>query len=118
MPRSSARSADTPKSKRKGSAGKPAKSAALAGVKVRKRSKSSVPASYDVNDLVAAVTPLLELFAMLDAVFTEDDALTINRRVSLGRCYEAWQTCRKAFDPDFVSAEARRPKKWKYDPEA
>lgn len=87
-------------------------------MKRRKRSSSSVPASYDVDDLVKAVTPLLELFAMLDAVFTEDDALTINRRVSLGRCYEAWQTCRKAFDPEFVAAEARRPRRWQYDPEA
>jgi hypothetical protein len=86
----------------------------LSGGRRGRRSKSWEPATYDVDDLVAAVTPLLELFSMLDAVFTEDEALTTHSRMSLGRCYEAWQTCRKTFDPGFVAAEHRKPRRaWK-----
>lgn len=45
---------------------------------------------------------LLSLFAMIDAVFTEDDALSkAKRRMSLGRCYEEWKRCRKVLDRKF-----------------
>jgi hypothetical protein len=62
--------------------------------------------------LVGSVEPLLALFAELDAVFTEDGALTPPfRKITAGRCYEAWQRCRKAFDPEFVAADYRRPRR-------
>lgn len=79
----------------------------------RNRSKSLVRASYDVDDLIAAVTPLLDLFAVCDDVFTEDEALTTARQVSLGRIYEQWQKTRLHFDPEFVPAEHRRPRRWR-----
>lgn len=59
--------------------------------------------------LVAVTEPLLDLFSVLDAVFTEDDALTVHKQVSLGRCYEAWKRARKLLDPDFDPDD--RPRK-------
>lgn len=50
--------------------------------------------------MLAAVVPLLELFAMVDDVFTEDDALDPSKRqMSLGRIYEQWKRTRAALDP-------------------
>lgn len=65
---------------------------------------------YQARCLIGAVRPLLALFSELDDVFTEDEALTTYKQVSLGRCYEAWQRCREAFDPDFKAADYRRPR--------
>lgn len=64
------------------------------------------------RSLVGVVEPLLAFFAELDDVFTEDEALSPEfRKISLGRCYEAWQRCREALDPDFVAADYRRPRR-------
>ena len=54
-------------------------------------------------DAIEKVTlPLLEMFADLDSVFTEDDALSADKRqVSLGRCYRAWKSARKQLDPEY-----------------
>lgn len=60
------------------------------------------------NVLVSTVEPLLELFSVLDAVFTEDDALTLHKQVSLGRCYEAWQRARAALDPGWSKDDRPR----------
>lgn len=77
----------------------------------RRRLRTTRSVVTRARELVGAVGPLLELYAALDDVFTEDNALTPEfRKVSLGRCYEAWKKCRKAFDPDFVAAEHRRPR--------
>lgn len=51
--------------------------------------------------IIYSVRPLLELFAVVDAVFTEEDALTTHKQVTLGRIYEEWKRCRTALDPDF-----------------
>jgi hypothetical protein len=51
--------------------------------------------------LIEATEPLLDLFATMDAVFTEDDAMTEHARTSLGRCYEAWKRARAALDDDW-----------------
>ena len=58
--------------------------------------------------VVGTVEPLLELFAVLDAVFTEDDAMTLHKQVSLGRCYEAWQRARQKLDPEWSKDERPR----------
>lgn len=69
---------------------------------------SSMPLHARAVALVEATGPLLELFATLDAVFTEDDALTEMKKVSLGRCYEGWKRARAALDPSFDPDERPR----------
>lgn len=54
------------------------------------------------DDLMRAQLALLSMFAMVDDVFTEDDALSKEkRRMSLGRIYEEWKRCRADLDPKF-----------------
>lgn len=56
---------------------------------------------------------LLALFAQLDAVFTEDDALSPSKRkMSLGRCYEEWKRCRTVLDPEFDPKNHQRPSRF------
>jgi hypothetical protein len=58
--------------------------------------------STDQQKLMDAQLALLSLFAVVDDVFTEDDALSkAKRRMSLGRCYEEWKRCRAVLDPTF-----------------
>jgi hypothetical protein len=46
--------------------------------------------------------PFVELFADVDAVFTEDNAMAAeNRQMGMGRIYRAWKKARKELDPDF-----------------
>lgn len=46
--------------------------------------------------------PYFELFAEVDDVFTEDDALSPEKRqMGMGRLYRAWKKARKELDPDF-----------------
>lgn len=62
--------------------------------------------------LIETVEPLLDMFAMLDAVFTEDDALLAGKKsqITLGRVYEQWKRTRAALDPGFdPKSEDRRP---------
>lgn len=54
--------------------------------------------------LCAATAPLLELFATVDDVFTEDDALgDVKRKMTLGRIYREWKSVRAQLDSDFVA---------------
>lgn len=58
--------------------------------------------------------PLLEMFAVVDSVFEEDNAFShehINH--SLGRCYRAWLDARDALDPDFDRQKYRHDMKQK-----
>lgn len=65
------------------------------------------PTLEDVN------LALLSLFAMVDAVFTEDDALSSSkRRMTLGRIYEEWKRCRAVLDPEFDPKEHVRPPRY------
>lgn len=70
-----------------------------------KRKKKRSPSSSTTDPalaLAAATRPLLELFSVVDDVFTEDDALSAEKRqMSLGRIYRGWKECRAALDPDF-----------------
>lgn len=51
---------------------------------------------------LAVMLPFIELFADVDAVFTEDDALSPEKRqMSLGRIYRSWKNARAWLDPDF-----------------
>lgn len=95
-----------------------ARTAESRGLTTRTKRRSWRTLSYAkrAEVLVAAVDPLLGLFATVDDVFTEADALSPEyRQVSLGRIYEAWKDCRTQIDPDFVAAEHRRPRKWRVE---
>jgi hypothetical protein len=66
-----------------------------------KRSRPAASSTDRFEALIAATAPLLELFAMCDAVFTEDDALAADKRaVSLGRIYRAWKRARADLGAD------------------
>lgn len=59
--------------------------------------------------LVNATEPLLELFALVDAVFTEDDAMSPEKRqTGMGRIYEQWKRCRAELDPTWDPASVSR----------
>ena len=72
------------------------------------RDYDSMSLTARATALAEATAPLLELFATLDAVFTEDDALTDKKQVSLGRCYEGWKRARAALDFEFDPDERPR----------
>lgn len=50
--------------------------------------------------LLRLTGPLLELFADVDDVFSEDDAMDPQKRqMGMGRLYRAWKKARAATDP-------------------
>lgn len=78
--------------------------------------KKRIKIVQDLNDeidpsvrLALATRPLLELFAVVNDVFEEDEALSLSKRmISLGRIYEAWKKCRKELDRPFnIERDAR-----------
>lgn len=53
------------------------------------------------DELMAAVQPLLELFATVDGVFTEDDAMQPAKlQVGMGRIYRQWKKTRTELGGD------------------
>jgi len=53
--------------------------------------------------------PFIELAAVVDDVFTEDDALSPEKRqTGMGRMYRAWKQWRTEVDPDF-NPQRRQP---------
>lgn len=80
--------------------------------KKRKKAKSSPTPEHRVDALIAATTPLLELFAVADDVFSEDGAMAPeNRQKGMGRIYRAWVKARSDIDPDFsAEREGKRQK--------
>ena len=52
--------------------------------------------------------PFFVLFAEVDDVFTENDAMAPEKRqMSMGRLYRAWKKARAELDPDFESKRYR-----------
>jgi hypothetical protein len=63
--------------------------------------KRSQPAVSSTELLAAAIAPLLELFAVVEDVFTEEDALAAEKRAtSLGRIYRQWKKSRSELGAD------------------
>lgn len=57
-------------------------------------------------------TAVLEFWAGMDDIFSEDDALSDEKvRITAGRAYRYWVECRTMVDPNFVSREFREAKK-------
>lgn len=56
----------------------------------------------NARDCYDIVRPFFELAAEIDDVFTEDDAMSPEKRqMGMGRAYRAWKKWRKRVDPDF-----------------
>lgn len=61
------------------------------------------------KELLALVAPLLEFFAEIDDIFTEDDALSpAKRQMGMGRAYRAWKRVRVVMDPEWDPKLDRR----------
>jgi hypothetical protein len=57
--------------------------------------------------------PLLDLFATVDTIFSEDDAFDDeNLRMGYGRIYRSWKRARQGLDPDFDPKKHERPEPW------
>jgi hypothetical protein len=78
-------------------------------LKAATRQFSAMSLEQRANALVAATGPLLELFAVVDDVFTEHDAMAADkRRMTLGRIYEQWKRTRAQLDPEFKDHDPDR----------
>lgn len=74
-----------------------------------KKRKKQKPPLDPVAHLVLATRPLLELFAALDDVFSENGALLKPRsHKTAWQCYRAWKHARTHLDPDFDSNRWRQ----------
>ena len=60
-------------------------------------------------DCLQLLVPFIELFADVDDVFSEDDALAPEKRqMGMGRLYRAWKKARAKLDPDFDAKRRTR----------
>lgn len=77
----------------------------------QQKSWSSLSNRKKANAMIGAVEPLLEMFAICDDVFSEDDALSAEKRqMSLARIYRTWKDVRGQLDPEFDSKARPRNK--------
>lgn len=80
----------------------------------RKPKKSKLYLLSPYEHLRRLVQPLLEMFSVLDDVFTEEDAFSNEKiKTSLGRIYRAWKKVRTIMDPDFDSERWRHNRRRK-----
>lgn len=80
---------------------------------VKRATRENRPSELDPAIVLARATqPLLDMFATVDDVFSEDDALSADKRqVSLGRIYRKWKEVRSQLDPDYDRHRDHRAKK-------
>lgn len=79
--------------------------------KVAKKLYAVTPAEREAI-LLQHLRPMLELFAEVDDVFSEDDALApAKRQMGMGRLYRAWKKCRSAMDPQFDALRDNRDRR-------
>lgn len=70
-----------------------------------KRKRKLTPQQQKEQGDAALLLLLLDLFSVVNDVFTEEDALKPEKRqMSLGRIYRAWGKFCRELDPDFDSA--------------
>lgn len=81
----------------------PERDAEVARVRRSKSSPESSSIEHRVDQLIGATRPLLELFAVVNDVFTEDDAMKQGKQqVGMGRIYRQWKKTRTALGGDDV----------------
>lgn len=80
---------------------------------VKRASRATITHDSDpAVTLARATMPLLEMFACVDDVFSEDDALSPDKRqMSLGRIYRTWKSVRTQLDPTYNRHKDHRVKK-------
>lgn len=83
---------------------------ARSGRKTRKaRRQLPTLTAEQLAAVLVAHHPFYELFAEVDAVFDEDDAMTPEKRqMGMGRLYRAWKKAREELDPDYEPRRDRR----------
>ena len=73
----------------------------------RRLSSTSLPVLPE--PLRQAILPYIELFADVDDVFSEDDALSPEKRqMGMGRIYRSWKRVRAQLDEDYDEAHDDR----------
>lgn len=84
------------------------KKALKAGRKAKeKRQKFAKELAKEPDALIRmakATEPLAAMFAVVDDVFTEEDAFQMDKmKAGFGRIYRQWKSSREMIDPDFKS---------------
>lgn len=82
-----------------------------------RKTKKQIERERNYNEFrEEVIIPLLSMFAMVDDVFTEQDAFDeVKRKIGYGRIYREWLEVREKLDPEFDKAEYRRIVKMRQD---
>lgn len=68
--------------------------------------------THKADQLIAAMYPLLEFWAVADDVFTTEDALSREHVYkTAGRLYRAWSEAKAQLDPDYDPERDRKPRR-------